>query len=235
MSGIIPAIIVILSMLIFVFLQITPATFSIFYHYALGKFSKKKADDLSLSFILGSEIFTTLIWLLSYIIIFALLKDVQNHTLAILDFTFAGIMFALAFIVLIFYFNRGKNTTTFLPRNLTRGIYNRTQSIKNRTDACFLGFFVGIFELIFTLPVFVATVLVLESTAAAPRALAIIFNVLAAALPLFVIRYFYHSDRNLADITRARVKLKPHFRFILTLTYLAISIALINLGIIING
>jgi small-conductance mechanosensitive channel len=61
--------IIFLAMLIQSLMQLMPGIFAIFYHSALGKTSRQKADDLSLSFILGVELFTALFFVVAYAII----------------------------------------------------------------------------------------------------------------------------------------------------------------------
>ncbi len=55
MSNFAPVIIIVLIILIQGLLQLSPGIFSIFYHSAQGKTTKKTADNLSLHFILGTE------------------------------------------------------------------------------------------------------------------------------------------------------------------------------------
>ena len=62
MSIFISVVILILVALIQISMQLTPGIFMLFYHYALGKKSRNKADDLNLSFILGAETFIATIW-----------------------------------------------------------------------------------------------------------------------------------------------------------------------------
>ena len=235
MTTIIPVIILILSMLIFLFLQILPGTFAIFYHFALAKFSRKKSDDLSLSFILGTEIFMATSWLLVYSIVYAIFTGGNFNNPSFSFFLLGGITFALAIVSATCYFRRGKTTATFLPRRIVNGIIARIIAIKTQKDAIILGFFTGVFELIFTLPIIVAANIILQNTGAIPRALVIIIAIICTIIPLFIIRWFFRHDYNLADIERLRIKLKPHYRIILCLTFFALTLALINLGIISHG
>ena len=64
MSFFISVIILVLAMLIQVSMQLTPGTFALFYHYALGKNSRTKADNLSLYFTLGVITFMAIVWIL---------------------------------------------------------------------------------------------------------------------------------------------------------------------------
>ena len=226
-------------MLIFAFLQLLPGTFSIFYHYALAKTSAKKADDQSLSFILGAEILVATIWFIVYITIFCIFYDAPDFCPLSVYWTLAGIMLAEAIIIPFFYFRRSKITNTstalFIPRNIASTLSMRARKAKSRPDCITLGLIAGLPELIFTLPLYVISTIILLDTAALPRAAIIILYIIVATLPLFIIRLAYRTGHNLAEITRIRTKLKPHFRFILCIAYLCLAIAIINLGALQNG
>ena len=230
MSVIPPVIFFVMSMVIFCFLQLPSGLFAIFYHFRLGKTSKKQADDAALSFILGVEIFTTVIWLLTYIIIFCInFEDISPIFLWVMS----GICLAESIAMLLFYFRRGKSTTAlFIYRRSAKSLVTHAKNVKSRSDAITLGFISCLPELIFTLPLYIVCTTFLQSESVLPRALVIIISIIVTILPLFIIRFFLHSGHNLAELQRLRVKLKPHFRIILFLAYLAATLALINLAII---
>ena len=219
-------------MVIFCFLEMPSGLFSIFYHLRLAKTSKKKADDAALSFILGVEIFTTLIWLLTYFIIFTLFT--YNTTIITSPFlwTMSGICFAEAIIMAFFYFRQGKSTALFIPRRVAKSLITHAEKTKSRSDAIMLGFISCLPELLFTLPIYIVCSVLLQGEDFLPRTFIIILSVLIVTAPLFIIRTFYHAGHNLADITRIRTRLKIHFRIILALAYIALSLALVNLAII---
>ena len=217
-------------MVIFLFLQLPSGVFSIFYHFRLAKTSKKQADDAALSFILGVEIFTTIAWLLTYIIMFCCDTNITATPFA---WVMAGVCFAEAIAVLFFYFRRGKSSTAlFISRRTAKGLRNYAKNIKNRSDAVLLGFISCLPELLFTLPLYIICSAFLQSESVAPRAIIIILAIIVSIIPLFVIRTLFRTDKNLADIERLRIKLKPHFRIIIFLAYLALALSLINYAII---
>ena len=238
MSYILSVVLILLSMVIFAFLQLTPGLFTIFYHSRLAKTSKKRADDQSLSFILGTEIFSTTIWILVYFIIFALFYNVPDFNQGIFPFVMAGICLAEASVSFFFYFRSNKqkpSTATFITRHNAHTLTYRAKTIKNRSDCIMLGFVSNIPELIFTIPLFIICTNILQDTPALPRAVIIIAFVIIPAIPLLVIRSLYQKNYNLANIQRLRAKLIIHFRIILALTYLAIAFTLLNIGLLQNG
>ena len=219
-------------MIIFTFLQLPNGLFSIFYHFRIAKTNHKKADDAALSFILGFEVFMTVFWLLVYLIIFTCFYFNPEILTSIFLYIMAGICFAEAIAIVFFYYRRGKTTTAlFIPRKIAKNLIKKSEAVKSRSDAIILGFVSGIPELLFTLPLFITCSALLQTENALSRSLVIILAVVSAATPLFVVRFFYRTNHNLAEIERIRTKLKPHFRLILSLAYLAISILLINLAL----
>ena len=238
MSYILPVILILLSMVIFAFLQLSPSLFIIFYHSRLAKTSKKRADDQSLSYILGTEIYATFIWIVIYFIIFAAFLYVPEFGGGLFPFIMAGVFFAEAIIILFFYFRRKKSkssTALFISRRISKNLIHNAEKANNRTDCITLGFMANLPELFFTLPVFIVSATILQNTPALPRAIIIIALVCASTVPLLTVRRLYHTDHNLAEIQRLHVKLRPHIRFILTLAYFALALTIINMGILQNG
>jgi hypothetical protein len=221
-----------MSMLILVFLQLTPSTFAIFYHYALGKKSSKKASDLSLSFILGVEIFVGIIWTLIYIFIFTIFKNSTDFCTSVFFWIMFGIFVVEALAVLTLYFRKGKNTKLFISRRVASSLSSHAAKVRTRSDALALGFFSCLPELVFTLPLYIISATILLNTVFIPRGLSVILFIISSTIPLFATLGFYCSGHNLAEIQRFRVRSKSFFRFLLCACYLIIAMAIINIGII---
>lgn len=230
MSVFVSVIILLLIMLITASLQLAPSTFSIFYHYALGKTTAKKADDRSLSFILGVEIFASLIWVLLFFIL-TLLRFIIDVYSPLTFWIISGIFFAEAIAFLLFYYRHGHGTALFIPRNTASALQSCAQKANSRSDAIALGFFANFPELIFTLPLYFISTVILLNTPTLPCAPIIILCLASAILPLLIVRILYRSDRNLAFITRIRVRLKPFLRIIIPLLYVALASATLILGV----
>ena len=157
MGIITPIGIVILAMVIMASLQLVPGIFALFYHYALGKFSKKQASILSLYFILGAEVIAACLFLssfyLTYVFFFGFAKAEVNYLALII----AGILIALAFFSFFFYYRKGSGTRLFIPYKYARAIDQSAKTAKTRSDAFMLGAVSGTYELIFTLPLYLLT------------------------------------------------------------------------------
>ncbi len=98
MSGFTPYGIIVLAMLIFATLQLTPGVFALFSHYALGKYSKPKASRLSLFFILGVEAINACLFVSVYYLASVVFLGNTNLICQIVSFILAGVFVALGLI-----------------------------------------------------------------------------------------------------------------------------------------
>lgn len=234
MDVLISILILILAICIQLFLQLNPGIFALFYHYRLGKSSAKKADDLSLTYILGTEIFTAVLWLSNYLVITAIIALFPNFLTGAFWWIISGILLATAFATFCFYYrkNKGKSTVLFLPRRFAKSYLNYAEGATTKPRALTLGFYVNIPELIFALPLYLVSATILTTSTTLPSAPFIILYILVAVIPLFLIRIFYRSDLNLANIQRLRVELKPFARFLIPFCYLLLAIAVFYQGVL---
>lgn len=228
--------IILLAMLIQGFLQTSPGIFAIFYHHALGKTNAKKADDQSLSFILGTEIATALFFLITYFTITYF--NVENNFLnnPIFLYILTAIFALEAIFTFFFYFRPGKKnkhtTRLFLPRLLAKSFIYNAEHVKNRTDTILLGFLSTTAELIFTLPLFVVLSVGILTLSPRFNFVFIIAYIIIATIPLFTIRTLYCTGHNLAEIEKLRIKKKLLFRLIISISFLIIAtLTLISSGV----
>ncbi len=221
--------IVILAMLIMGSFQLTPGVFALFYHYALGRFSKPKASYLSLFFILGAEIITTCLYLSIFYLTCIFFFDNLHPETTILFWTIAGILIALGLISFFFYFRRGKGTKLFIPRKYAKALDQNAKSVKTRSDAFMLGALSGTCELVFTLPLYLVTCVEIMKMGAegfSSNLLTIIY-ILTPVITLFLLRWKFQSGHNLADIQRSREHDKTFTRLILSFCYILIAVLII--------
>ena len=218
--------ILVLSMLIQLFLQLSPAVFAIFYHSALANFSRKRADDLSLGFILGQELCTAFLFLAAFIVTAFTFQD-PNPLSRVLPWLLAGICFAEAIVTCFFYFRRGPGTRLFISRRAATSLTLHAKKAKTRSDAIALGFVTSLLETPFTLPLYLAMSLAIHSFTSISSSLLIGVDLLLVTIPLFIIRCFYTSGHHLAAIQRYRARHRLLTRLILSLNFLAIAVLLI--------
>lgn len=221
-------------MLIQGFLQTAPAIFAIFYHHAIAKTSAKKADDQSLSFILGVEIFIAIFFLATYLVTAFILLNTKSID-DIFLYTMAGIFILEAIVTFLFYFRPGKKnqktTKLFIPRKLKNQLVKKAENVKNRSGTIALGFIASALELFFTLPLFIVSSVEIFKTEFSAGFVFIIAYIVIATIPLFTIRTVFRRDHNLADIQRFRTKKKLFFRLVISTSYLLIATLLIVSGI----
>lgn len=205
------------------FLQVATGIFTLFYHYALGKNSQKKAHHLATIFFLS----VFLVNLAISSLVFYLVHDSE-----ILRWVLCGIFAALSIISWLFYYRRGSGTRLYIPRVLARTINKSAKNAKSYTDAFLLGAFAGISELIYTVPIFIILALKAKSFDNFYIEIGIfVINLLILMVPFYVIRLIYKSDGNLADIERMRVRNKGFFRAMLAIFCLVLAAAMFNFGI----
>ncbi len=227
-------------MLIQSFLELGPGLFAIFYHYALGKTSTKKADDQALSFILGVEICTALVFLVTYIIVNFFITEVGSLK-PIFMWIMSGIFLGLSLISFFFYFKpakfkkvskikSNKSTELFLSRRLSKSLIYHAKHTSNRSSTIVLGLITNALELLFTLPLYIIMSVCIFYTFPNISSAFIIIYIIIATIPLFVIRTFFRTDHSLAEIIRVRIKKKLPTKLVLSLSYLAISITTFIIG-----
>lgn len=226
--------IVLTAMLILAFLQLTPGVFMLFRHYTSGKFSRSKVSSLTLFFLLGVE--TVAAALLISSLLFSnlfFLYSVRPET-TFLSWALAGILAALAVIMIIGYYRRGSGTRLFIPRRCAAALDLYARTVDSRSDAFVLGALSGVLEIPFTLPLFLVSSIALThlSVTFSPNLLlAFGLVIVPLALPL-AITFRYHAGYNLADLMRSRARDKNFIRFILALGYAIIAAMFIYYGVL---
>ena len=235
MSIFIPVAILIVATLIQAFMQLTPGVFALFYHYALGKNSSTKADDLSLHFILGVITFIVITWLLIYALIFSIFYNKIEFYPNFLPWLMAGIFLAESIASLLFYYRKGKFTTLFIPRSIAKNLDFHARKVKDRSDAFILGFFSSIPELIFTLPLYIVSAIELMRINFSLRSIFIILYIIISIIPLFTIRTLYRHNHTLAKIEHTRIRAKLFIRILFCIGFLLLALAVIKLGVLNHG
>ena len=192
----------------------------LFYHYVFGKNSRKKADNFSSYFILGSAV------AVGALICLAFFLTIDSP---ILRWILSGILVALGIVSLFFYFRRGRGTSLFLPRKGARSLIATAKNIKSPSDAFMLGAMCELPELIFSLPLYVAIAVGIGGfTDGSMRTCLALVVVLCNLLPLFTMWGLFKNHRNLADIQRMRAKNKSFCRLFMAGCYFVLAAILIS-------
>ena len=226
--------IVIVTMLIMACLQLQPGVFSLLNHYANGKYSKKHASEITSFFILGSEATSAFLFVCCYFIANLLFLYQFNPETGLFAWVVVGVLMAMALLSLSCYFRKGPGTQLFISRKCAKNLEQHAKSIKTRSDAFTLGALSSIYELPFTLPLYIIVSLeIIEmSVIFFPSHLLTLFFIMTPTIPLFIMRLKFKLGYNLADIERSRIKDKTFTRIILCLSYITIAILFIYFRII---
>ena len=181
---------------------------------------------MSLSFIVGAEIFTALLFVIVYTTVaFSTLS--QSFFSEIFPWIMVSIFFSCAIAAFLFYYRKSKGSELFISRKIAKNLLLRASTIKNRSDTIVLGFLSGIFELPFTLPLYIILSAELLKNFATNGYIFIFPFILCTILPLIITFIAYHTGNNLASIMRSRTKNKFFFRTTIGISYILIALLLI--------
>ena len=207
--------------------MLTPGIFANFFHYASGKYSRGKADRLSLFYILGAESMVVLSFFLIATIIWVFPLPLLESSIA--HWILAGILAATSFSFFNLYFRKGSGSRLFISRSTAKYFLDKPCQIKSTSDAFVFGLVSGIPELPFTIPLYIASIFAIFNLTISPISYATIIMIysICTILPLFLIHHSFRTNANLADYLKIRSKNKTFFRFFLTLLYLLITILII--------
>jgi len=219
--------ILISAMLIMAFLQFIPGVFALLSHHNYGKFSKLKASDLSIFFIIGVETIIILTSLIIYIIISAL--SPLFFSFKILAWIAASVSLVLSIVFFFCYFRKGEGNRLYISRSLVSKFQKQIDSVKTRSDAFTLGVTTILPEAFFTLPLFFIIISQIDALGSTPliRAFLVILFAVITILPLLIMHSLHSSQHNLADFIRFRFKNKSFFRWTITILYAILAILFI--------
>ena len=211
------------------FLQLSPGIFMLFYHYALGKKSKKTVDDLSLFYIAGVEAVILIFFLITYYSVNLSYLYFPNIVTGLPVYIMAGVLIALALFCIFFYFRKGPSLSLFISRKLAKSLDSLTRTVDSRKKAFTLGIASTIPELFLTLPLYIiASVQLMKyENPVLPRPVLILVLLIISLLGLLFIRLLFRTNHNLAEIDRLRRKNKNFLRFMLAFLYLIIALLII--------
>ena len=220
--------ILLISALIVASLELVPGVFAIFHHYASGKYSARKVDDLSVFFVLGAETLPAIVFVMFNFVLGSLAFTNLNLSSNIFPMVIAGLLLSLSIVFLLFYFRKGRNTKLFISRKTAKNFDEKARTVKTRSDAFTLGFIAGIPELVFTLPLYGSLAIEISKNFIFPficAPLLLIFILLTISPLFFLCAYF--KNNNLADFIRLRIKNKSFYRFFIPLLYFLLALLII--------
>lgn len=190
-------------------LQLELGGLLLLYHASLGKHIKRRTKRLVNNYIVGIGVLT----LLALAGFCFLLDRYFNGALCPEELTIVAIMLvAVAILVWMFYYRRGRSTELWLPRSVARYINRRAKNTSSNIEAFTLGNLTGLAEMPFTL---VLILVAANSVLTLPfdyQLSAVALYVGIVILPLVVLRLAIRRGQTVADVQRWRVKHKNFFR-----------------------
>ncbi|MBQ6130486.1 hypothetical protein IJI72_02240 [Candidatus Saccharibacteria bacterium] len=206
--------------LLLALLQLPLGTLLLLYHSVLGrpnsrKNSATKVRPLVSYYLAGVALADFLLLAAACFLVSALSAGALSAT--VLRYLIFLLLLGLSLFILLFYYRRSspvRSTELWLPRLFARFLDARAKATHNLPEAFSLGFSTVLFELPFSLPLFLVSAVGLLSLTPSAQLLALfLFTVLAVA-PLLVLRLKIRSGKNLADAQRWRLKNRDFLRFL---------------------
>lgn len=211
-------------------LQLELGGLLLLYHASLGKHIRRRTKKLVNNYIAG--IGTLAILTLTG---FCFMMDryfgsaLYPEELAVV----VGMLVAIAVLVWIFYYRRGRSTELWLPRSVARYINRRAKNTDSSIEAFSLGVLTGLAEMPFTL-------ILLLTAANSILALPFDYQLLAAGmyvaiviLPMIILRLAIRRGQTVADIQRWRVKHKNFFRIMTGVGFLALALFILAFEVLV--
>lgn len=179
-------------------------------HMIGSKKSRIKMTHLITSFILGTVTMTTL--MLSFIIMLNI-KLFRENTPDYVWSIACGSMIAVAFMVLIFYYRRGKGTMLWIPRSFAKFLGERIKTVKSGAETFSLGLTSVFIELLFIIAPLLIASLAINSL---PDNLSIIgafTYILVSSSSLTTVLYTINTGKSLSRLQKWREKNKYFLQF----------------------
>lgn len=205
-------------------LQLPLGTLLLLYHSVLGRPRKNqrpsaKTRSLVSSYLAGVALMDFLLLADACFLLSSL------SSLNFLRFPLFLILLGLSIFVLCFYYRpkASRSTELWLPRPLARFLDSRAKATQSPHEAFSLGVTTVIFELSFSLPLFLVSAFGILGLSSSFQLLALALFALLSTLPLLLLRVKIRTGKNLADAQRFRLKNRNFFRFLTGFGYFVLA------------
>lgn len=206
--------IVILAMLIQGFLQLTPGLYMLFRH-------KNGAKQRGYFMLGAATTIAVLLMLVNYVV----------FNSDIMRWIMVGVFAAYGVFCFFSYYRKGSSTELIIPRKITNTLTLRARNVKNNSDAFILGAMGEFAEMIFIIPLMIATVMGAGGMDD-ERIWILLGYVVAAVIPLVIMEIYYQCGRNMAEIQKSRVKNKNFCRIMISVCYFVMAILMACIGVL---
>lgn len=211
MDMVIPFAEVILAAFVQASLQLQLGSLLLLYHASLGKHVRKKTRSIVSSYIAGIGTLTFLaIAAISFMFDRYFGDSLYPEEVVII----ASMLAALAVIVWIFYYKRGKSTELWLPRSVAKFIDSHAKTTNSNTEAFSLGVLTSLAEMPFTLVLFVVAANSILKLPPLWQLISVVIYTTLAILPAVILRFAVRRGETITSIQRWRVKHKTFMRVI---------------------
>ena len=205
MDMVIPFAEVILAAFVQASLQLQLGSLLLLYHASLGKHVRKKTKSIVSSYIAGIGTLTFLaIAAISFMFDRYFGDSLYPEEIVII----VSMLAALAVIVWIFYYKRGKSTELWLPRSVAKFIDSHAKTTNSNTEAFSLA------EMPFTLVLFVVAANSILKLPPLWQLISVVIYTTLAILPAVILRFAVRRGETITNIQRWRVKHKTFMRVI---------------------
>jgi len=214
---------VILAALVHASLQVQLSALLLLYHASLGKHIRKKTKTIVSSYIAGIG---TLVFLGIAAICFVFDRYFEKALYPEEVVIVVSMLVAIAVIVWVFYYKRGKSTELWLPRSVARYIDKRARATESNTEAFSLGVLTSLAEMPFTLVLLVVAANSILKLPTIWQLIALVIYTMISILPAVVLRLTVRKGESIANIQRWRVKHKNFIRVISGVGFLVLALFL---------
>lgn len=230
MDMVIPIAEVVLAAFVHASLQVQLGSLLLLYHASLGKHVRKKTKTIVSFYIAG---IATLVFLAVSATCFVFDRYFGKALYPEEIVIVVSMLVAIAFIVWIFYYKRGKSTELWLPRSVARFIDRRAKETNSKTEAFSLGVLTSLAEMPFTLVLFIVAANSVLKLHGAWQILAVLLYSLITIIPPIILRIFVHKGETITNIQRWRVKNKTFLRVLSGAGFLILAFFLFSFEVLV--
>ncbi len=214
---------VMLAALVHASLQVQLGTLLLLYHASLGKHVRKKTKTLVSSYIAGIG---TLVFLGIAAICFLFDRYFGKALYPEEVIIVVSMLVAIAIIVWVFYYKRGKSTELWLPRSVAGYIDKRAKETNSNTEAFSLGVLTSLAEMPFTLVLLVVAANSILKLPTYWQIISVVIYTIIAILPPIILRLAVRRGESIANIQRWRVRHKSFMRVISGIGFIVLALFL---------
>lgn len=223
MSNIASLAVIFLSAFCYTFLALELGGFILLSRSVRGKFPRRTVPVFERSFVLG-------ILFSAFLILFLIFFLLSIFSPASSDFIpyLCSFLLVLSFLLLFVYYREMNSTEIWLPKSFSRHLSFRARSISRRRDAFLLGILVVLYELPFSLILFVTSAFFLQKLSGIFLAIGLILFLFVLIFPVFLAKSSLKSSFTIAKLQKFRAENNIFFRILASFSFLVLALFLLS-------